>query len=70
MADLVERDGSRAHPGGDMGSKDDLESRPSVPMTIERAKTSLARCGVAVAKAHRELTEAIRIADHLAWFSD
>lgn len=66
MADLVERDGSRAHPGGDMGSKDDLESRPSVPMTIERAKTSLARCGVAVAKAHRELTEAIRIADHLA----
>jgi biotin carboxyl carrier protein len=49
-----------------MDSKDDLESRPSVPMTPERAKTSLARCGVAIEKAQRELTEAIRIIDHLA----
>lgn len=49
-----------------MGSKDDLETRPWVPVTPERAMTSLARCRTAITKAHRELAEAIRITDHLA----
>jgi hypothetical protein len=47
-----------------MGSMD-LEGAPAIPMTPERAKTSLARCRVAIARAHLELAEAMRIADHL-----
>ncbi len=43
----------------------DLERAPLIPMTPERAKTSLARCRIAITKAHLELAEAIRIADYL-----
>jgi hypothetical protein len=43
----------------------DLEGALPIPMTPERAKTSLARCRVAITRAHLELAEAIRIADHL-----
>jgi hypothetical protein len=43
----------------------DLQGAPAIPMTPERAKTSLARSRVAIRKAHLELAEALRIADHL-----
>jgi hypothetical protein len=48
-----------------MGSMD-LQGAPAIPMTPERARTALARCRVAITRAHLELAEAIRIVDHLA----
>jgi hypothetical protein len=63
MPDQVDHDRSRPASGGDVESMD-LQA-PAIPMTPERAKTSLARCRAAITRAHLELAEAIRIADHL-----
>jgi hypothetical protein len=64
MPDQVDRDPSRPASGGDVGSME-LQGAPAIPMTPERAMTSLARCRVAITRAHLALAEAIRIADHL-----